>query len=178
MYSPRKDTECGKCRRAMVSVLVTKLRLHSMFFNTFALYTISQRKHWPLWKRVTRVCSISVNVWFLELTNGRHTCKDKCMSGLNTMRSRQNSHHFADGVFKCFLLNENVWTWIDISFHFQVCSWGSNQQYSNIGSDNGLVPTRWQAIIWTKDGLGWWRIYASLGLNELTTSSKVLMPDW
>ena len=27
----------------------------------------------------------------------------------------------------------------------------SNQQYSSIGSDNGLAPTRWQAIIWTND---------------------------
>ena len=32
------------------------------------------------------------------------------------------------------------------------CSWGSNLQYSIIGSDNGLAPTRRQAIIWTKDG--------------------------
>ena len=28
-----------------------------------------------------------------------------------------------------------------------------------IGSDNGLVPNRCQAIIWTNAGLGWWRIY-------------------
>ena len=27
----------------------------------------------------------------------------------------------------------------------------SVKQYSSIGSDNGLVPTRWQAIIWTND---------------------------
>ena len=32
----------------------------------------------------------------------------------------------------------------------------------NTDSDNGLAPTRWQAIIWTK-----WCIYASLGFNEL-----------
>ena len=31
----------------------------------------------------------------------------------------------------------------------EVCSLGSNYQYSNIGSDNGLAPTRRQAIIWT-----------------------------
>ena len=39
--------------------------------------------------------------------------------------------------------------------------------YSNIVSDNGLVLTRWQAIIWTSDGLRYQRIYASLGRNEL-----------
>ena len=31
----------------------------------------------------------------------------------------------------------------------EVCSWGSNWQYSSIGSDNGLAPIRRQAIIWT-----------------------------
>ena len=43
----------------------------------------------------------------------------------------------------------------------------SNYQYPCTGSDNGLAPTRRQAIIWTNDGLGHRRIYASLGLNEL-----------
>ena len=31
---------------------------------------------------------------------------------------------------------------------------------------NALAPNRRQAIIWTNDGLVWWRIYASLSLNE------------
>ena len=40
-----------------------------------------------------------------------------------------------------------------------------------VGSDIVLVPIRRQAIIWspwTNDGLVYWCIYASLGLNELT----------
>ena len=37
-----------------------------------------------------------------------------------------------------------------------------------MGSDNGLVPKRRQAIIWTNDDPVQRRIYASLGLNELT----------
>ena len=40
-------------------------------------------------------------------------------------------------------------------------------KYSTIGSDNGLAPSRRQAIIWTNGGIVYWRIYASLGLNEL-----------
>ena len=32
---------------------------------------------------------------------------------------------------------------------------------------NDLTPTRQQAIFWTNDGLGYRRICASLGLNEL-----------
>ena len=31
----------------------------------------------------------------------------------------------------------------------EVCFQWSSEQYVNIGSDNGLSPNRWQAIIWT-----------------------------
>ena len=34
----------------------------------------------------------------------------------------------------------------------EVCSQLSNQQYYNIGSNNGLAPARQQAISWTNDG--------------------------
>ena len=37
---------------------------------------------------------------------------------------------------------------IDISLKFVM----NNEQYSSIGSDNGLAPTRQQSIIWTNDG--------------------------
>ena len=37
----------------------------------------------------------------------------------------------------------------------------------SIGSDNGLAPSRRQAIIWINDGLIYWRIYASLSVNEM-----------
>ena len=43
----------------------------------------------------------------------------------------------------------------------------SNQQYSSIGSDNGLAPAKQQTIIWINDGRVWWHIYASLSINEL-----------
>ena len=47
-----------------------------------------------------------------------------------------------------------------------MCSSRSNWQYGSICKDNCLVPIRWQAIIWASDGLVYWRICASLGLNE------------
>ena len=51
----------------------------------------------------------------------------------------------------------------------EICSQGSNLQYSSMGSDNGLVPARRQAIIWTNDGYFTdWRIYASVDLDGLT----------
>ena len=40
----------------------------------------------------------------------------------------------------------------------EVCSQKSNWQYAGIGSDNDLAPTRWQAFIWTNDGLVYQRI--------------------
>ena len=45
---------------------------------------------------------------------------------------------------------------------------GSNYQYANIDSDDGLVPDRLQTIIWTNVGLVYWRIYASLEFNVIT----------
>ena len=37
---------------------------------------------------------------------------------LNTMRPRQNGRHFADDIFKCIFLNENVWISLTISLKF------------------------------------------------------------
>ena len=38
---------------------------------------------------------------------------------------------------------------------------------ASVGLYNGLTPNMLQAIIWTKDGLGCWHIYALLGFDEL-----------
>ena len=37
---------------------------------------------------------------------------------LNTLGPRQNGRHFTDDIFKCILLNENVWISIKISLKF------------------------------------------------------------
>ena len=44
----------------------------------------------------------------------------------------------------------------------KIYSLGSNWHYTSIGSDSGLAPNRWQAIIWSNDDPFLWRIYASL----------------
>ena len=36
----------------------------------------------------------------------------------NTLRPRLSGRHFADDIFKCIFLNENVWTAIEISLKF------------------------------------------------------------
>ena len=37
---------------------------------------------------------------------------------VNTLRPRQDGHHFANNVFKCIFLNENVWILLKISLEF------------------------------------------------------------
>ena len=40
------------------------------------------------------------------------------VTGVNTLRPRQNGRHFADDIFKYIFLNENVWIAIKISLKF------------------------------------------------------------
>ena len=42
------------------------------------------------------------------------------------------------------------------------------------GSDFGLSLNRRQAIIWTNEGIVYWRIYASLALTEYSCQSTLL----
>ena len=37
---------------------------------------------------------------------------------INTLKQRQNWHHFADDIFKCIFLNENFWILIKFSLNF------------------------------------------------------------
>ena len=67
----------------------------------------------------------------------------------NTLRPRQSGRHFADDTFKRIFMNENVRISIHISLKFVP---KGLSKYLSIGSDNGLAPTRRQAITWTNDG--------------------------
>ena len=57
---------------------------------------------------------------------------------------------FKTTLFKCIFLNENAWISIKILLKF--VPRGPLLQYCSTGLDNGLVPSRGQAIIWTNDG--------------------------
>ena len=49
-------------------------------------------------------------------------------------------------------MNFLEWKYMNFAYDFgEICSQGLNEQYSSIESDNGLSPTRQQAIIWTND---------------------------
>ena len=75
----------------------------------------------------------------------------------NSLRPRQNRRHFADDVFKCNFMNENVWIPIKISLKFV--------PEGPINNISALV----QIMAWRRigDDPVQRRIYASLGLNEL-----------
>ena len=51
--------------------------------------------------------------------NEKPPCWDQVPThGLNTFRPRQNYRHFADDIFKCIFLNENVWISLKISLNY------------------------------------------------------------
>ena len=85
----------------------------------------------------------------------------RCHHSVHALRPRQDGRHFPDDILKD-IFNENF----DYNFP-EVCS---NWQLVNICSDNGLAPSRRQAIIWNNAAIVHRCMYASRGLNELTPS--------
>ena len=86
------------------------------------------------------------------------------------MRPRQNGQHFADGIFKCIFLNENVWISIKIWLKFVPKGPINN------------IPTLVQIMAWCWPGDKplsepmmevYWCIYALLSLNDLTHWGRV-----
>ena len=76
----------------------------------------------------------------------------------------------ADNIFKCNSLNENLWILNKISLKYVPYGLIDN---GSTGSDDGLVLNRWQSIISSNVGKLYWRIYMSIGLNELTDWGRV-----
>ena len=67
---------------------------------------------WPTFMSpygVTRPQRVNVN-WTLF--------RKQVILSINTLRPRQNRRHFADDIFKCIFLNENVWILIKNSLKF------------------------------------------------------------
>ena len=61
----------------------------------------------------------------------------------------------------------------------EVCSLESNWQCVSIGSGNGMVPSRRQAITWTNADLAYWRICTAQGGDKLRgCTSQNLWRKW
>ena len=112
-------------------------------------------------------------------SNGRvlvlyiNCCRDCKAQAVNILPPRQHGRRFADDIFKCVVLNGNVWIAIKISQNFVPKGRIDNNQ--GIGLDNVLAPNRRQAIIWTNADLIHWRIYAALGGDELFSDGVTLV---
>ena len=83
------------------------------------------------------------------------------------LRPRQNGRHFPDDIFKCIFFNENAWISIKISLKFV------------LKGPVNKIPALVQIKAWRRQAtshylnqwwLVYWRIYASLGFNELTVA--------
>ena len=70
------------------------------------------------WQSVTMIlhwlCRTSLSPTQMDL---HCLCQTEC-SKVNTLRPRQIGCHFADNIFKCIFLDENVWISIKISLNF------------------------------------------------------------
>ena len=104
-------------------------------------------------KREVR-CKLSNPVFFESIVRGQNHCSevDMCrgsVTHINTLRPRQNGRHFADDIFKCIFLNENVWILIRISLKLV-----PKGPINNIPAlAQIMAPAKRQAIIWNIDCL-------------------------
>ena len=74
---------------------------------------------------------------------------------------RDKWRDFANEIFKCIFLDENIWISIKIPLKF--VPKGPIDKKVSFGSGDGLVPSMRQAIIWTSTDLVNRRIYAAHG---------------
>ena len=71
--------------------------------------------HWSFFLRV-QLTSHNLSQWWPRFL--AHICVSRPRSVINTLRPGQNGRHFADDIFKCIFLDENVWIPIKISLKF------------------------------------------------------------
>ena len=85
---------------------------------------------------------------------------------INSSPPEQNGCHFYD-IFRYICVNEK--------FQFHWSLFRGVHLYTSIGLDNGLVPNRQQAIIWSNGDPIHWHIYAALGGDVL---SRIIRYFW
>ena len=85
------------------------------------------------------------------------------MFTFNTLRPRQNERHFADDIFKCIFVNENVWIWVKISL-----------KSVSMGPINN-IPALVQIMAWRRPGD---RPLSEPMMVSLPTRICVTRPQW
>ena len=82
---------------------------------------------------------------------------------LNTLRPRQNGRHFPDDIFKCILVNENVWISMKISVKFVPKSPINN------------IPASVQIIAWRRSGPNELSVLVAFVTGDTSTWSSVTL---
>ena len=95
-------------------------------------------------------------VWKMAAILSRPQC-------VNTLRPRQNGHHFMDNIFKCIFLNENILILIQISLKF----------IPKVPINN--IPALVQIIAWRRPGD---KPLYELMMIILLTHICVTLPQW
>ena len=122
-------------------------------------FTIWTQSGDPIW-----AIHVQINVYIHE----HFMMRDRTI--VNTWRSIQNGHRFADNIFKFIFVYENCCILTNFHWNFQQ---ESKEEKAGTGSDNSLVLNRRQTNILNNADLVYWTIYSSSGLEELTMSNCV-----
>ena len=114
-----------------VIVLVHVLVLGDKYSGTRTSTGLSTDILWYIWHiRMKTIIPVKYTVWLsiqekfqidlfcYDLNIWYMGCNCKFRNVFNSLRPRQNERHFADDIFKCIFLNENVWIPIKISLKF------------------------------------------------------------
>ena len=86
-----------------------------------------------------------------------------CISYVNTLRPRQNGRHFADDIFECIFLTENIWIPIKISLKFVPKGPINN------------IPALVQIMAWRRPGD---KPFSEPMMVSLMTHTCVTRPQW
>ena len=163
-----------------------------MCINWFALYI-------TVLKTIAVTILLTCQVPVSYSSGPKPACSLMLPHNFNTLRPRQNGRNFPDYFFKCIFMNESTWISIKISLTFvpggpvnnspslvQIMAWRLSghrplsimacrltgvkhicvSKLTIIGSD---LKQWW---------LAYWRIYASLGLSELTMRGHQQAQCW
>ena len=90
---------------------------------------------------------------FISMTYHKTAVSPLLTHWLSHWGHEKSGRHFPDYIFNHNFLYENIWNFN--SNITEICSQWSDNQYSSVGSDNGLAPIRRQAIIWANGGLAY-----------------------
>ena len=95
-----------------ISFLQTADDRHFCEFQALSMLYI-----WYYFEVCQIVLYLTVSPWNLTQPHWHTTASSVC-SWFNTVRPRGSRHQFADDIFKCIFLNENVWISINILLKF------------------------------------------------------------